>query len=67
MTEDEVIEDALAQVFALTLGVHLPHERCLKNMISWIKLRSKKEQAQLTEEYVYKSVPDYINFLFDKS
>lgn len=36
-------------------------------MISWIKLRSKKEQAQLTEEYVYKSVPDYINFLFDKS
>ena len=67
MTDNELIEDALAQVFALTLGVKLPHERCLKNMISWIKLRSKKEQAQLNEDYVYKSVPEYINFLFDKS
>tara|TARA_R100001082_G_C4289938_1_gene127736 strand:- start:43 stop:261 length:219 start_codon:yes stop_codon:yes gene_type:complete len=61
------IKDILSRAFVLSLGSSLPKEDCINNMVSWIRLRNEKEQTQLNEEYVYNSVPRFINFLFDKS
>lgn len=69
MSKEEYIqiEDALCQAFVLTLGTKIPEKRCLQNMISWIKLRSEKEQKPLSEQFIYHSIPLYIDFLFSKS
>ena len=61
------IEDALCQVFVLSLGTGLPNKNAMDNMISWINMQRKKEDTPLTEQYVYNAVPMYISFLFDKS
>jgi len=62
-----LIEDSLCKAFVLTLGTKIPDKRCFENMVSWVRQRSQKEQKQLTEEFVYNSIPLYLEFLFNKS
>jgi len=61
------IEDALCRAFVMGLGTGLPSPQAMKNMISWINIQARKEQEQLSTDYVYKCIPHYITFLFNKS
>lgn len=61
------IEDALCRAFVMGLGTGLPSPQAMKNMISWINIQARKEQEQLSTDYVYKCIPRYITFLFNKS
>lgn len=61
------IEDALCRAFVMGLGTGLPSPQAMKNMISWINIQAQKEQEQLSTDYVYKCIPHYITFLFNKS
>jgi len=68
MEEDEFnIEDAVCRAFILSLGTSLPSPGTVQNMISWIKIQARKEQEQLSTDYVYSCIPRYINFMFNKS
>jgi hypothetical protein len=68
MEEDEFnIEDAVCRAFILSLGTSLPSPNTVQNMISWIKIQARKEQEQLSTDYVYSCIPRYINFMFNKS
>ena len=61
------IEDALCRAFVMGLGTGLPSPQAMKNMISWINIQAQKEQEQLSTDYVYRCIPHYITFLFNKS
>lgn len=61
------IEDALCKAFVMSLGAGMPSPQAIKNMISWINIQARKEQEQLSTDYVYRCIPHYITFLFNKS
>lgn len=61
------IEDALCKAFVMSLGTGLPSPQAMKNMMSWIKIQAQKGHEQLSTDYVYKCIPRYITFLFNKS
>lgn len=61
------VEDALCKAFVMSLGAGMPSPQAIKNMISWINIQARKEREQLTTDYVYRCIPHYITFLFNKS
>jgi hypothetical protein len=61
------VEDALCKAFVMSLGTDLPSPQAMKNMISWINIQARKEREQLSTDYVYRCIPHYITFLFNKS
>tara|TARA_Y100000361_G_scaffold12376_1_gene9805 strand:- start:1078 stop:1281 length:204 start_codon:yes stop_codon:yes gene_type:complete len=61
------IEDCICRAFVLSLGVGLPSPNTIKDMINWINQEAEREKVALSNDYVYRCIPKYITFLFNKS
>jgi hypothetical protein len=59
------VEDTLCKAFVLTLGAGMPNYTTTSDMISWIRRQAREEEEDLTEEFVYNMIPQYINHLFN--
>ena len=57
-----VLEDLWAKLFAFHLGSHCPNERAKEKFIHFV-LSERHEQEPLTEEFVFKQLPRFINYL----
>ena len=64
LTDDELIEDVIARAFAMMLGVHLPADVVLTIMQTWIKMEAVDQGVELTEEFILKQIPNFINYLY---
>ena len=61
------VEDTLCKAFVMTLGANMPNYQTVTDMIGWIKRQAVEEEEELTEDFVYCMIPQYINFLFTKA
>lgn len=64
LTQDELIEDVVARAFAMMLGVHMPSPEALTLMQTWIKMGAVDRGVDLTEEYILKQIPNFIDYLY---
>ncbi len=60
------IEDALCKAFIMSLGAGMPNYEAVSHMCKFVKGSAQVEDEALTEDYVYRMIPQYINFLFNK-
>ena len=61
------IEDCICRAFVLSLGSGLPSPNTIKDMINWINQEAEREKIVVSNDYVYRCIPKYITFLFNKS
>ena len=59
------VEDTLCKAFVMTLGAGMPNYQTVSDMISWIRTQAVVEEEELTEDFVYNMIPQYINHLFN--
>ena len=64
LTQDELIEDVIARAFAMMLGVHMPSPEVLTLMQTWIKMEAIDRGTDLTEEFILKQIPNFIDYLY---
>ena len=60
--ELEVLDDLWTKLFAFHLGAQCPNERAKERFIYFV-LAERHEQEPLTEEFVFKQLPKFINYL----
>jgi hypothetical protein len=50
----------------MSLGAGMPDYKAVSHMCKFVKGSAQVEDEALTEDYVYRMIPQYINFLFNK-
>tara|TARA_R110000824_G_scaffold11428_3_gene49863 strand:+ start:2752 stop:2958 length:207 start_codon:yes stop_codon:yes gene_type:complete len=60
--EHILIEDLWTKLFAFHLGAQCPNERAKEKFIYFV-LSGRRGQEPLTEEFVFKQLPKFINYL----
>jgi len=57
-----VLDDLWTKLFAFHLGAQCPNERAKEKFIYFV-LSGRQGQEPLTEEFVFKQLPKFINYL----
>ena len=60
--KNDELDDYWAKMFALHIGCPCPNEIVKEKFIGFV-LMNRKDNTQLTEEFVFNQLPSFINYL----
>lgn len=66
LTVDELIDDVVTRGFIMMLGIKMPHQGVTDHLSSWIKIKARKQQEAITEDFILNQITTYIEYLFER-